>query len=320
MTIEKRGNGYRIREMRNLKRYSIMVYKKPTRSEAQLLIDEYIDNHSLPTNPTLYQCCQQYNFSKIGAVSGNTIRKYKSLVKLVPKCIGDVKLSKLNNYNMQLAISEWTKKLSRSSTITMYKYVISVISMFAKMDFDVSLPKKEIDIRYVPTIDDVKKIFDYTKNTNIGALFVLLCYGLRIGEALALTKEDVFDEYVSINKTLSYDENGNRITKDPKTSFSVRKVPMNKTLIDYVRSYGFDWKSLVWYRTQLNKILTKLNIPHFSFHSCRKFFASYCQHIGVGIPKTKALGGWSKSSNIMESVYSVPIDLYKPVELPLQCS
>lgn len=119
------------------------------------------------------------------------------------------------------------------------KNIASKVGNFSKSNY---IPKinywtYEEFLKFISVVDD--KIYN--------ALYSLLYYtGMRLGECLALTWNDIKSNYIDINKTISKGKvNGEYIITTPKTQTSIRTVFMDdKTIImlnelkDHYKSYS----------------------------------------------------------------------------------
>lgn len=82
-------------------------------------------------------------------------------------------------------------------------------------------------------INEYYKFISVADNQVYKTLFNFLYFtGCRIGEALALTFNDISDNVVSINKTISKEYiNGARMITSPKTKKSIRKIHIDNALL-----------------------------------------------------------------------------------------
>ena len=166
------------------------------------------------------------------------------------------------------------------------------------------------------------------KKTNYIGVVICLYSGIRIGELLALTWEDIdFDNrLMSINKSVySTYIDGKRcvFVGTPKTQSSERILPIPRQLIPVLKAIKKKSKSPYVIHTRFNtmvgtrsyqktfqSILRKLNIPSKNFHSLRHTFATHALEFGMDVKTVSELLG-HKDPIITLSRYTHSLMSYK---------
>lgn len=149
----------------------------------------------------------------------------------------------------------------------------------------------------------------YSKKPNYIGIIICLYTGLRIGELLALTWDDIdfANGLMKVDKeTYRNKQNGqwNTIIDKPKTKSSIRVIPLPKTLLaklkeikkkskfEHIMSTNkntiVDTRS---YQKTYERILKKLNIPYKNFHALRHTFATRAVELGIDVKSLAEIMG-----------------------------
>lgn len=285
------------------------------------------------------------------SVKLRTYLKYEYIVTnyIIPK-LGNMKLKCVNENIIQDYICELlniisTKTKDKLSMNTIHS-IVQVLKNGLKLAFDlklitknpilnIKLPKvieKEVTAL---TIDEQKKVEKYClKSKRINYIGIILCLytGIRLGELLALTWEDIdFNKQLMHIRKTSYsikiDNQYKTIIDTPKTIKSNRIIPIPNKLLTLLLEYKMYSNSNYLisnnkneivenrsYQRTFKSILNKCHIKDYSFHSLRHTFATRALEIGVDIKTLSEILGHTNVS-ITLNRYAHSLFEYKVLEM-----
>lgn len=274
---------------------------------------------------------------------------------IIPK-LGNYYLNELNHKVIQDFLLELSKNGRKDNTGGLAEKTIKDITIIIKgsikkginedkikhIELTFNYPKDNKENKlYVLTKREQNKITNYVleniNSRNIG-LLISLYSGIRIGELCALRWEDVDfkKNCLTINKTIQRvyikdkDKNISKIIiTTPKTKNANREIPINKDFLEILKKVKSDKKHYILtgnekyieprtYRKYFNKVLDKLKIKHFNFHSLRHTFATNCISLGVDYKTVSELLGHA-NVNITLNLYVHPRYSQKKKCIDLVC-
>jgi integrase len=195
------------------------------------------------------------------------------------------------------------------------------------------LPKvRKTDVKAF-TREEQRKIDDYLKDHpdvfNLSVYLSMYC-GLRIGEVCALQWKDIHMEQATmhISKTLIRIQNKSDrevhkteiVLQEPKTNSSVRVIPIPLFLQPLLEKYkNEDDTFVITGKTtcmeprvclrKFKKMIAKIDVSDYTFHSCRHTFATRCVEIGMDAKTLSEILGHASIKTTLERYVHPSIDL-----------
>ncbi len=241
--------------------------------------------------------------------------------------LSTILLSKVTTQNLQVFFNAiYQEKQSATLVRRIYNFINKFFNYQVKINAlpknpcsHVTLPKdnkvKKIEIFTVDEIDIIKKSVD--ENFDYFIFYFALATGMRQGEIIALTLEDINlqNNSININKTVNkvnvYDEEGKKQRKTlvypPKSKNSIRTIPIPAQIlpmlieqIEIQKSKNFD---LLFTNKHDNmydgdklyekykRYLKRKEIPHRKFHTLRHTYCSILARNNVPLKLAAELMG-----------------------------
>ena len=306
MKIEKLPSGsYRIRKMYKGKVYQIVTDYKPTQKEAiQMMADELDKVKGKPAEMTFHEAADEYIESKRNVLSPSTIVGYKASVSVFSERFLDKNVNDITQIDIQKEINILASWRAPKTVRNYHGFISAVLGMFNPgLKINTTLPQKVKNEPYIPSDEDVRRILDAASGTRYEIPIVLACYGMRRSEICALTPEDIDGDVIHINKALVQDENREWVVKVTKTTESTRDIVVPAEICEKIKKQGYVYNgppdSISYF---LSKEQKKLNIPLFSLHKLRHYFASKMSAMNIPDENIMKMGGW-RTDHVMKSVY-----------------
>lgn len=304
MKLEQLPSGsYRIKKVVKGVTYRVTFDHKPTQSEILSELSKRIESFS-ESKDSFFMCVEAYINSKVNILSPSTIISYKMILRHMPAWL-NMPINKLTQIDIQNAVNEYAKDHSPKSVKNYHGLISAVIKMYRpNLVLRTTLPKgKEKEVR-VPSHDEISMILKQVEGTEYHIPFQLGCLGMRRGEILALSLDDLDGDCLTIDKSkvISLD-GGYEIKNLPKTISSVRKIYIPDKLAEEIREKGYIYKgSPGQILKALHRTQDRLGIPRSRFHDLRHYFVSYAHSLGWADADIIAITG-HKTDEIAKRVY-----------------
>ncbi len=306
MKIEKLPSGsYRIRKMYKGKTYTVVFNYKPTQKEAMQAMAAELDKVKCSgAQMTFFKAAENYVDMKRNVLSPKTIKEYGETIRRFPEWFSSLPVTDITQVHINKLVNELSRDKSPKTVRNYHGFLTAVLGTFYPgLRISTTLPQRIKSEPYTPSREDVKRILAEIKGTPYEIPITLACFGMRRSEICALQPEDVEGDVVHITKAMVQNEQKEWVIKTTKTTSSTRDIIIPMELADQIRKQGYVCKCYPGMIAQtLSTIERKLDIPHFSLHKLRHYFASEMSAMGVPEADILRLGGW-ETDHVMKSVY-----------------
>lgn len=241
-----------------------------------------------------------------------TIKRYKEFYEY----IGNQKFSTGHKNRMLFYAREMTNHARNNHYVSadLKEDLIAILDNFKASTSEIH--KKEIKSNKYTTRENAEKVFKECEFP-FNYVFRLFYYsGCRIGEFLAITKNDVEfiddEAIIEINKQVDHNFKG-KINENLKTVSSYRKIKFNKVLAlclkDYLDKNKFDKNDLIFnfsrstFRKKLNEALAKAGVEHNTLHGFGRKSISTEMFLASNNPKASQIHLGHKDVNTTLNTY-----------------
>jgi len=310
MTIEKRGDNYRISETRNGIRRRVTLDHEPGKREAKDIMNKAFGSYH--NSMVFSHAVEVYIKSKENILSPATIRGYRGLINNISETIMNMQLDKITLPVLQTFINEYSASHSPKSVRNMNGFIVAVLNYNGAEVKTPRLPQKEKKDIYIPTEEDVKRILQEFKGHRYEGFIILATMGLRRSEICALGTDDLKGNVLTINKALVQNDKKEWVIKTTKTEASTRSIIIPDELVKILNERGFYEGNPENLYFNLQRAQKRLGIPQFPLHKLRHFFVSYMHNLGYTDKQIQEMGGWASTENsVMKSVYQHAMEMNK---------
>ena len=215
-----------------------------SKTEATAAEREFLNELELNTeNITLYQLFDEYVKTTKSTLKESTQHKYTKfrrnyLVLLPDKPIRELKISDITSFKNEVAkkpLDTTYKNRIQNTLKGLLEYGTIAYDLKGKLQLPLLTPFKDNGVKDIVEKEKWLKSNEFSlliKDLEINSYWYVVIYtlyhtGLRIGELAALTKDDIFENYLIVNKDYIR-VNGVDIVQAPKNKNSVRKVPLDQ--------------------------------------------------------------------------------------------
>ena len=283
--------------------------------------------------------------NQIGNVAYNRLQSTLNVInksEVAHKDINDITPEELQKYFNSLTYysNSYIRKIIEQFSQA-FRYAMNKGFLLTNPMYDTIVPKSSKPDKVIRAldIDEQQKLTEYLMNTSTEdepyrtAFLIELYMGLRIGEVLALHKNDIDlkRNVIYVRHTLTRDGNGKLIMSETtKTKAGVREVPIpaiiRDAIIEQMKLADCHKEDLLFVSNAgtyvdpvnanhvLKRICKKLGIKNVTTHTLRHSFATRCIEAGMRAVALQRILGHS-SIDITLNTYTSVFNRYKQSEL-----
>lgn len=309
-TARKLPSGaYRVQVMVDGKRVSITDSDpKVAQAKAAAVKAKMTEAKRSPRSLTVGEAIDRYIESKDAVLSPSTVAGYKRIRENALQGIMDVKLPDLTQEKVQREVNKMAKEKSPKSVRNAHGLLTAALAEYhPDLVLRTTLPQKQRYDARIPSGDDIKKLMQVAKGTDMELPFLLAVWlGLRASEIRGVTWDCINGDTLHIRQAMVEGEDG-PVLKGTKTYSGNRKLtlpPYIKALIEATPKKGDYLVSLsgqAIYK-RFSRMCEKAGIQHYRFHDLRHANASVM--LALGVPDKYAMERMGHATgNMLKTVY-----------------
>lgn len=302
-----------------------------TKGEAKRLAEQWQQEHSKQplnaSNPSFSEAAEDFLAHRSKTLSPSTLADYRRRVawiereypqfakthmsamssELVQDLVNSMTQRRKEVYALRQQGRQSDKPLSSKSISNYYGLIATILSAQGIELRAIKLPQKSKAQLNIPENEEVKKLLEIIKGTELEVPVLLAAWGpMRRGEICALRMEDIDGNDVHVCRSMVLTPEKEWVVKLPKTISGDRHITYPAYVIDLIREHGYIYQGNPDTLTKrFTRTLQRHGLEHFRFHDLRHFAASF--QIALGIPPEYVMerGGWHSPGTMQRYVHAL---------------
>lgn len=253
------------------------------------------------------------NLFKIGNVKATTIADYEKSLKHIPKNILEKNIKNITSLEILELLNNIETPRTKQKVYEFLKELFTKAKNFSVIKNNpidvIERPKYKRSEGIALNFEQQKTFINLCLKNKYGDIFLVALFeGLRIGEVLAITGNDLDfkNKTIKINKSL--DRKSNFDTT--KNKQSQREVPIFDCCLNILEKYsnlGYERIFNVGYGSVqkiLKRVISESNLPDISCHDLRHTFITNCKNAEIPEHIVQSWVGHEIGSSVTKTVYT----------------
>ena len=289
-------------------------FTAPTKKEAEFLALQFANSahkSNKGADMTLREAYTAYAEARKNVLSPSTVRYYHQYRDNYLQTIMDKRITDISAEDIQNAINAEAAAHSPKTVRNASGSLSAVFNAYRpEFKYKVKLPQPKKNDIYIPTSDEVKKLIEYFKDSEMEIPILLaVCLGLRRSEIVGLKWKNVSEDgkTVRIDSAIVEGDDNKLFEKAPKSFAGNRTLSVPEELAEKLKKaerrteYVTQLNATVIYK-RFSKGLEALGINHFRFHDLRHYNASVMLSLNIPNKYAQARMGHA-TDNMLKNVY-----------------
>ena len=285
-----------------------------TKKESELQALQFLNSKKKTikgTDMTLKEAFSAYVKARENVLSPSTVNYYHKLRDTYLKSLIELKLSNITEEGIQYAINVEAKDHAPKTVRNISGALSAVLKAYRpEFVYTVKLPQKEKPEIYIPTSEEIKKLLEHFKDTEMEIPIMLAAFlGLRQSEIVGLKWKNVSEDCktIKIDSAIVSGEDNKLFEKAPKSTAGNRTLSVPEELAEKLKKaerhteYVTQLTATAIYK-RFSKALKTLGIKHFRFHDLRHYNASVMLSLNIPNKYAQARMGHA-TDNMLKNVY-----------------
>lgn len=260
-------------------------FTAPTKKEAELMALSYEQDKEKQksTSATLGAIADRYIDLKTNILSASTIREYRRIRNSHYPELFAMNVDDITSPVLQAFINEEAAHNAAKTVKNRFGFILSALKEYApEKHYNIKYPPRQKRDVQIPTDEDVKRLWEYTKGTEMEVPILLAAYaGMRRGEICAV--ESVKGNRVVVDKVMALNDAGAWIIQArAKTEAGNRTVYVPSFVASIIKKAELPVTINPNAISDRFRGITKaLGMPDYRFHDLRHYYASVLMSAGV---------------------------------------